>query len=68
MDHPNLTQREIRIVRETCGRLGAQLLSEQIPTDRSAQIVLALTVELASLVLRLTEGTELHDTERPPPT
>jgi len=66
MDHPTLTPHERRIVNENVGRLGAQLLREKVDESRWAQVVLAVTVELAGQVLRLAEGTELHDTERPP--
>lgn len=66
MDHPNLTPHERKIVSENVGRLGAQLLRERVDESRWAQVVLAVTVELAGQVLRLAEGTEVHDTERPP--
>lgn len=62
MDHPNLTPHERKIVNETVGRLGAQLLRERVDESRWANIVLAVLVELAGQVLRLAE----HDTERPP--
>jgi hypothetical protein len=61
MDHPNLTPHERKIVNENVGRLGAQLLRERVDPDRWANIVLAVTVELAGQVLRL-----VNDTERPP--
>jgi len=48
------------------GRLGAQLLRERVDESRWPNIVLAVLVELAGQVLRLSEGAELHDTERPP--
>jgi len=44
------------------GRLGAQLLRERVDQSRWAQVVLAVTVELAGQVLKLAEE---HDTERP---
>jgi hypothetical protein len=65
MEHPNLTPHELKIVNETVGRLGAQLLRERVDQSRWPNVVLAVTVELAGQVLRLHEGTELHDTERP---
>jgi len=65
LDHPNLTPHEKKIVSETCGRLGAQLLRERIDEGRWPFVVLAVTVELAGQVLRLSEGSELRDTERP---
>jgi hypothetical protein len=66
MDHLNLTTHERKIVNENVGRLGAQLLRERIDESRWASVVLAVTVELAGQVLRLVEGTEVNDTERPP--
>ncbi len=65
MDHPTLTPHERKIVSETVGRLGAHLLRDRVDQSRWAEVVLAVTVELAGQVLRL-QGTELHDTERPP--
>ncbi len=66
MDHPHLTQHERKIVNETVGRLGAQLLRERVDESRWPHVVLALTVELAGQVLRLSEGVDVNDTERPP--
>lgn len=66
MDHPNLTPHEKKIVNENVGRLGAQLLRERVDESRWAAVVLAVTVELAGQVLRLSEGVEINDTERPP--
>lgn len=66
MDHPNLTPHERKIVNENVGRLGAQLLRERIDESRWPQVVLAVLVELAGQVLRLSEGTELRDTDPAP--
>ncbi len=66
MDHLNLTQHERKIVNENVGRLGAQLLRERVDQSRWAQVVLAVVIELAGQILRLSEGVEVNDTERPP--
>lgn len=52
--HHHLTPHEKKIVNENVGRLGAQLLREQVDEGRWPEIVLAVIYELSGQVLRLT--------------
>lgn len=63
LDHPHLTAAEQTIVSESVAGLGQRLLRQGIEPERWANIVLAVTVELAGQVLRLVSDTE----PAPPP-
>ena len=64
MHHPNLTTSENATVELLRDELTQEL--GRWPEPRRSILLLALVVELAGEALRMTEGTELRDTERAP--